>query len=353
MRARPVATLGLALLLAGASVVLARGWIIQQNQKVAPPPPIPQVTMTGVVVAAAPLRFGDEMTRDRVRLVDWPADAVPEGAFRSTERLFGPPGGAARMVLRAIETNEPILEAKITGFGAAASLSAMIAPGMRASTIPVNDVNGVAGFVRPGDRVDILLTRDAVDEGRGTSLVTDILLQDMKVLGVDQSTGPAHDRPGVARAVTLEVTPVQAQKLTLAQKLGTLSLALRHVRARDTDAPRTITVRDLRTGVAAAPDQAEPTPPTADRAAPVAATSAAAGPKPEVAAVRIVRGFEVSEYEVVSETLTAEDKVDLAPLFAWPFDWEALPDKLGIGEDLQAEEPRRRLVPLRGPGDGG
>ncbi|MFQ5773873.1 MAG: Flp pilus assembly protein CpaB, partial [Kiloniellaceae bacterium] len=249
MKPRAFVMLGLAVILAGVSVALARTWL-HSRLKPDPAAQAPGVATTRIVVAAAPLRYGDEIRREHLRLAEWPATAVPDGAFGAPEQVLGEASAGPRVALRAIEANEPILAAKITGLGGRASLSTLIAPGMRATTIRVNDVNGVAGFVLPGDRVDVLLTRDQPGDRRGANPITDILLQNMKVLGVDQDAGEGRERAGVARAVTLEVTSIQAQKLTLAQRLGTLSLALRHVNTADAERPRTITVRDLRVGKA-------------------------------------------------------------------------------------------------------
>ena len=127
-------------------------------------------------------------------------------------------------MLTAIEANEPILSSKITGPGQRATLSAMIADGMRAVTIRVNDVEGVAGFVLPGDRVDVALTRQG-DKSASTS--TDVVLQNVKVLAIDQIADERADKPSIARAVTLEVDTNSAQKLALASPVGTLSLMLR------------------------------------------------------------------------------------------------------------------------------
>src|SRR3546814_9365193 len=103
---------------------------------------------------------------------------------------------------------------------------------MRAVTIRVNDVAGVAGFVLPGDRVDVLLTRDRTGGEGGNvanNLITDVLLQNVKVLGIDQDANQEKDKPSVAKAVTLEVSPQQAQKLALASQLGSLALMLRNL----------------------------------------------------------------------------------------------------------------------------
>jgi len=116
----------------------------------------PELKLKNVVVASEPLSFGTVLTTRNLSEVSWPQNALPQGAFFSIDEMLkdGP-----RVVLRPIETNEPILTPKITGSNESASLSKLIAAGHRAVTIRVNDVAGVAGFILPGDRVDVVLTR--------------------------------------------------------------------------------------------------------------------------------------------------------------------------------------------------
>jgi pilus assembly protein CpaB len=148
--------------------------------------------------------------------------AAPTGAFRSLEEVVG---DGRRVALTPILPNEPILAGRISGPGGRATLAGVIRPGMRASTIRVDDVMGVAGFVLPGDFVDVLLTRpDGADR---EVMRTDLLLQGVRILAVDQLADQAKDSPVVAKAATIEVTPAQAQKLALAGQVGTLALALR------------------------------------------------------------------------------------------------------------------------------
>src|SRR5690606_10778317 len=132
----------------------------------------------------------------------WPNDAIPDNAFSTIAELMK---GEKRVVLASMEANEPIVSAKITGPGQKATLSALIEEGMKAVTIRVNDVDGVAGFVLPGDRVDVLMTRSAENSG-----TTDIVLQNVKVLGIDQLADARAEKPTVAKAVTLEVDTVSA-----------------------------------------------------------------------------------------------------------------------------------------------
>ncbi len=348
MKTRALIMLGLAVALAAVSVVLAQNWIQSQIKPVAQVEEKPQVETTRVVVAAAPLKYGSKIRREHLMVVDWPATSVPEGAFTNINAILGDPEEQKktgkpvedRVVVRSIEKNEPVLKTKVTGFGGRASLSALISPGMRATTIRVNDVNGVAGFVLPGDRVDIMLTRDPSGSGRrgGSGLVTDVLLQNMKVLGIDQDANEDRSKPAVVKAVTLEVTTTQAQKLTLAQKLGTLSLALRHVNTVDAEAPQSVSARDLRIGEAnLAPDPkagkgkgkaadggttqvVEKMAPRTQKKA-IVTKAVATTKEKNVSSVRIVRGLTAKEYEVTPEKPTFS-----APAYSKPLN--LLPSKL-------------------------
>jgi pilus assembly protein CpaB len=144
----------------------------------------------------------------------------------SMEELFeGVDESGDRIALGAIVVGEPVLRPRVSGFGERPILSRQVAEGMRAISIRVDDVIGVAGFVLPGDRVDILLTRQ--DDVNTDLMVTDIVLQSIVVLGIDQLANQQTEEPILARTATVEVTPEQAQKLALAQRAGSLSLALR------------------------------------------------------------------------------------------------------------------------------
>jgi len=191
-----------------------------------------------IVVAAKPLRFGAELGSMSLREVPWPAEALPPGAFT---RIADLTRDGRRVVLAPIETNEPILALKITGAGQRATLSAVLQDGMKAVTIRVNDVEGVAGFVLPGDRVDIVLTRQQDKAGAAA----DVVLQNVRVLAVDQLADERTEKPSLAKAVTLEVEVAAAQKLALAATVGTLSLALRKAGERSPVSTRRITTSDL------------------------------------------------------------------------------------------------------------
>ena len=202
-------------------------------------------TTTTVVVARTRLDFGANIEQAHLTEATWPADSVPPGTYRTIAEILKP--GESRAVIRSIEVGEPIFAAKISGSGLRATLSSIVDENKRAMTIRVNDVVGVAGFVLPGDRVDILLTRQTGDE-----FVTDILLQSIHVLGIDQLANDRADEAVVAKAVTVEVDPVESQKLTLAAQVGTLSLALRSEADTKPVATQTIGIGDLLGGSAPA-----------------------------------------------------------------------------------------------------
>ena len=215
VRISTIVMIGFAVLFGLLAVFIAQSWLNSQAEMrmrnlEAKKKPIATQT---IVVASKPLRFGAELGASSLREIAWPEDAVPAGAFTKISDLMS---NGRRVVLTAIEANEPILASKITGPGQRATLSAMIADGMRAVTIRVNDVEGVAGFVLPGDRVDVALTRQA-DKNAST---TDVVLQNVKVLAIDQIADERTDKPSIARAVTLEVDATDAQKLALAATVG-------------------------------------------------------------------------------------------------------------------------------------
>ncbi len=243
--------IGFAVLFGLLAVFIAQSWLnsqaemrlrnLEANRK-------PIETQT-IVVASKPLRFGAELGSSSLREIAWPEGAVPSGAFAKISDLMS---AGRRVVLTAIEANEPILSSKITGAGQRATLSAVIADGMRAVTIRVNDVDGVAGFVLPGDRVDVALTRQA-DKNN----TNDVVLQNIKVLAIDQVADERTDKPAIARAVTLEVNATDAQKVALAATVGNLSLMLRRAGEAKPAETRRVTLGDLSNGGAPAVEEGE------------------------------------------------------------------------------------------------
>ncbi|MGB5213056.1 MAG: Flp pilus assembly protein CpaB [Anderseniella sp.] len=191
---------------------------------VEPAPAEPQLETSTVLVATRALRFGDKVDSAAVRATKWIAGTEPAGSFKTLEEFQA--GVEARAALGPIEVDEPILGAKVTGPGERPTLSALVKDNMRALTVPVDEVFGVAGFILPGDRVDVMLTR-SMKAGDPTSSQSDVLVQNAKVLAIDQQADQRLDAPSVSSAVTLEVDTEMAQKLALGGSVGRLSLTLR------------------------------------------------------------------------------------------------------------------------------
>jgi pilus assembly protein CpaB len=237
--------IGFAVLFGLLAVFLAQIWLnnqaderlksIDAQRKAAPP-------ARSIVVAGKPLRFGDELGSAALREMPWPDNALPAGAFDKIADLTS----GKRIVLMPIDTNEAVLASKITGPGQRATLSAMLGDGMKAVTIRVNDVEGVAGFVLPGERVDVVLTR----AGEKNNAVNDVVIQNVRVLAVDQLADQRADKPAVVKAVTLEVDPTDGQRVALAATVGTLSLLLRKAGDVVSADTRRVTARDLITAPA-------------------------------------------------------------------------------------------------------
>jgi pilus assembly protein CpaB len=247
VRTSTIVMIGVAALFGLFAVFLAQSWLngqAEMRMRSLQAQKAPVATQT-IVVASKPLRFGTELSSAALREIAWPENAVPAGAFRTIADIMGESG--RRVVLTAIEANEPVLASKITGPGQRATLSAMLQDGMRAVTIRVNDVEGVAGFVLPGDRVDVALTRQKDNNGKDRSS-TDVVLQNTRVLAIDQIADERNDKPSVVKAVTLEVDTAGAQKLSLAASVGTLSLMLRRAGEASLESTRAVTLSDLTAG---------------------------------------------------------------------------------------------------------
>jgi pilus assembly protein CpaB len=198
-----------AIVTGGLAAVLARNWLASQTAQVA------VVTSSTVVVAKDTLPFGTTLTPDNITEIPWSSSTLPDGAVASVDQFLK---DGKRIVLVPFVRNEPIVGTKLTAPNQPASLATMIDPGMRAVTVSVDDIRGIAGFIFPGDYVDVVLTRGEASQ---------VVLQHVKVLAIDQSAGAGHDKPTVARAVTVEVSPERSLKLLLAANSGRLSLILR------------------------------------------------------------------------------------------------------------------------------
>jgi len=189
----------------------------------------PKVDMTTVVVSAQPIAHGRIIKPEHLREMQWPANAVPEGAFQSIIEILGTEND--RLALSRFTAGEVITNQRISGPGQRPSLALMLDPGMRAIAVRVNTVLCVGGFVMPGDRVDMLLTERTSERAPDKIRSTEVLLRDVRVLAIDQQIEDPEYKPRVASTVTLEVALHAAQKIALATTVGSISLALRSAAA--------------------------------------------------------------------------------------------------------------------------
>lgn len=210
---RALVMLACAVLLGLVAVLLASRWLLRQNPG----------SGKQIVVAAADVNLGQRLGPDMLKLAEWPTDSLPPGALLKPGKLQG------RVLKSSVLRGEPLTEAKLAPVGTLGGLSALISEGRRAITVRVNDVVGVAGFALPGNFVDIIVHMHGEAAGGGREqAISKIVLERILVLAVAQEVSRDDTKPRVVNAVTLEVTPEQAEKLDLARSVGTLSLVLRN-----------------------------------------------------------------------------------------------------------------------------
>jgi pilus assembly protein CpaB len=304
---KAITMIGIAAVFGALSIFAADIWLKSRANARAPEivrevkvePAAPVVEFKTIVVANAPLRFGMELDGAQLIEIPWPEASVPAGAFATIDALMGE---GPRVVLSPMEPNEPVLLAKLSGPNGRASLSNLLSPGMRAVTIKTDEIAGVGGFITPGDRVDVVLTRDAgeiqevaenADGASGSSIATEIVVENAKVLSVGQGADERQTGPQIVSSVTIEVTTEGAQKVALARNVGVLSLSLRAAAGESAS-------RDGLTTISAFGGSA------IERAAAVATgavsavdTAAAEPEEPKFKTVIVTRGLKPETYQVI------------------------------------------------------
>lgn len=301
MKRQTIIALGVAIILGVVAVFLANTYLTSREKQIAAQQP---QGLVRIAVASLPLVYGAEITPDKVKFVNYPATSLPPGTFRSIAQLL--PEGKRRVALRPIQVNQPLLATDLSGEGQNASIAALLPDGMRAATVRINDVSGVAGFVKPNDTVDVLITRQPLTpEGAGQQ-VTDVLLQNVRVIAMGSDAVGADGKPSPTNSTTLEVSPVDAQKLVLGQQLGQLSLALRKPgEEQNIPVVETVSLNDLRYELYGARPAAAPSPErkaqvarlTQPRRAPPVRQAVAPAPPP-TNTISVTRGVETKDYEV-------------------------------------------------------
>ena len=274
--ARPFALLAISALLGLAAVALAASWLQGQQAE----------DTLQVVVARRDLQMGTRLQPDMLEIVKWPRAAPIDSPLSTLEPAYD------RVINTQVLRGEPLLQGKLAAQGEIGGLSSVLREGQRAVTVKVNEIMGVAGFALPGNYVDVMVnTPDGQDNP-----ISKILIERIKVLAVAQDVASTENKPRVVNAVTLEVTPQQAEKIDLARSVGSLSLVLRS--QVDTASVSTQGVRknDILPGTEQQGTQALPTPaaPRAPRSQTYqvrpASTDRALRPQAE-APIEVIRGL--------------------------------------------------------------
>ena len=299
-RSTNLAILTVAVILGAVAAFLARSWLHSHAERADADQTV------SIVVANRALAFGAPIAAGDVMEIAWPAKSRPQGAFANFAELDK---DGRRIVISPFVRDEPIIASKLSAPNQRASLSTVIEKGKRAVTVAVDDVRGVAGFIFPGDFVDVVLTR--TNNSIGPQDFAEVILQHVKVLAIDQTAGERQERPTVAKAVTVEVSPEQALRILLATNVGKLSLILRQPAEAAMAPDAKVTDRDLFGGDAAqastAAEKPRP-PPSLSQVAYLPPRPPAARPppsppiEPATRKITIVRSVKSEQYEVPRES---------------------------------------------------
>ena len=287
MRRSSILMLAAAIMLGLVAVFFARTFLLPSGAQTASGPSVATVS---AVVASQPFTFGEKLVPEKLKVVQWPAEGLPAGSFQRIADLVG---DGNKVALRAIEANELMTQNAVSGKESRLSASALLGANMRAVSVPVGEASGTAGFIAPGDRVDVYLTRAAEDENLP---YTDQLVQGVRVLAVGQDANPGKDKPEVVRTATLEVTPLQAQRIALAQTVGQLSLSLRNITDEGRVPLQTAQLFDLNDGTVTRILRK----PKAASAAAATPAGTGAPPRPSGPSIEVFRGTAPTTYSVPS-----------------------------------------------------
>jgi pilus assembly protein CpaB len=226
MSARALVFVVIALVMAGATAMFARSYLSSERAELsAQATPAPKQATKNVLVATADLPAGSFIKTEHVRWQAWPEDAVNDTYL--VEGVAKPEDVVGAVVRRGIIGGEPVTGGRIVRPGDRGFLAAVLQPGMRAVAIGVNPTSGIAGLVFPGDRVDIILTQTVPTGGSDPRMASETVLENVRVLAIDQILNDQSGEPTLGKNATIEVTPKQAEVVAVVSDMGKLSLSLR------------------------------------------------------------------------------------------------------------------------------
>ena len=214
MSSRTVSLIGISLVMGLGAAWMADSWLSARLNA------SPDDHLRSVVVATVEIPFGQMVEAQQVTTVRMPMDTIPDDAFDSSDKAVG------KIATFDILKGDIVRGARLSEHLGGSTLASLIAPDKRAISVRVDDVVGVGGFLLPGNRVDVLATKRT--DGSGNNAVSRTILENLRVLAVDQTAGTDKTQPVVVRAVTLEMSASEAEALVTAQTEGKLQLALRN-----------------------------------------------------------------------------------------------------------------------------
>lgn len=225
MNLRSIILVVVALAVAGATALLTRSWLgaNRPQQVVAAPAPV-QPTVK-VLVARHNLPIGKILEAEDMRWQSWPDGNLPESYIVNGKGTLEAQIG--KVVRHGIVAGDPVTAGRIVGPGQRGFMAAILSPGMRAVTVPITATSGIAGFIFPGDRVDLILTHEVGDTDGRTRQVSETVMRNVRILAVDRRTNDQSNQPALGKTVTIEVTPKIAEKISVLRRVGQISLSLR------------------------------------------------------------------------------------------------------------------------------
>jgi len=228
MNATRIVVLALALVAAGAAAYLVRGLVLENNKQVATGPSEPSIPTVDVLVASADLTPGHTLRGNDLRWQTWPETALADGQVTRRQSPNARADLEGSMLRRDFSAGEPVIASALVRPGDAGLMAALVSPGMRAMSVPVSDENSAGGFILPGDRVDVLLTREVGESRQDKTMISETVLSNLRVLAIDQIFSEDIDGGAlVGDTATLELSPYEAEILALAMASGDVALSLR------------------------------------------------------------------------------------------------------------------------------
>ena len=237
MRIKPIITTVFGIAIAAGSVFVTKEHLLVQTETVKD---ATGSELVDIYIARSEIAFGQTIETHHVTIHPWPRAALPPGAFTEIAHLVPADRAQLRRAKGRFYPGEVMIATKVSLFGEKVTLVQKLGENTRAMSIKVDAVTAVGGFVTPGDFVDIVMT-----EGSGQDMRAVTILQEIRVIGVDQQSEELKDQPEIARTITVEVTPEQGQRLALAQKAGSLSLTLRSLDGVEDKPMEMVRLRDL------------------------------------------------------------------------------------------------------------